>query len=200
MIRLRSMTPGAAAAALFLAWPSAAAAHPAAGPAHGFAHGFLHPLFGGDHLLAMVAVGLWAAQLGGRARWLLPCVFVATLVAGGIGGMGGLAVPAVEAGILISVLVLGALVALALRAPVGVAAAVVAFLALFHGHAHGAEMPAGTSAMAYGLGLTLATALLHLAGIGFAALAQQRVRATAPVLVRAVGAAIGAAGIAIWLL
>jgi urease accessory protein len=190
----------AVAAGLLVLLPATVAAHSGVGPAHGFTHGFTHPLLGGDHVLAMVAVGLWAAQLGGRARWLLPCVFVAVLAAGGMTALSGIALPAVEAGIILSVVVLGIVVALALRAPAGAAGALVALFALFHGHAHGAALPAGLSAAGYAAGFMLATAALHGAGLAFALLAQRGAGTARVPLVRAVGTAIGVAGVAIWLL
>jgi urease accessory protein len=146
--------------------PTAAFAHPGHGDALGFAHGFLHPIGGLDHVLAMVAVGLFAANLGGRALWAVPASFMALMAAGGLLGMAGVGLPYVEAGIALSVLVLGAVVALGARWPVGAAMALVGMFAIFHGHAHGAEMPADASGAAYAAGFVAATGLLHLAGIG----------------------------------
>ena len=147
--------------------PTLAFAH--AGPAghtHDLVSGFAHPIGGLDHLLAMVAVGLFAAQLGGRALWLVPASFVATMAAAGFAGMAGVHVPLAEAGIVLSIVVLGAVVALRLAMPVAAAMALVAFFAIFHGYAHGLETPETASGLLYGLGFLAATALLH--GLGIA--------------------------------
>ena len=145
--------------------PTAAFAHPGGGDAYNFVHGFAHPFGGLDHVLAMITVGLFAYQLGGRALWLVPASFVLAMTAGGALGLAGIPVPFVEVGIAASVLVLGAIVAFGVKAPVAVAMALVAAFAVFHGHAHGAEMPAGGSIAAYAAGFVLATALLHAAGV-----------------------------------
>lgn len=147
--------------------PGAAFAHTGAGAAHGFLHGVAHPFGGLDHMLAMVAVGLIAAQLGGRALWLIPVSFLALMAAGGAIGMAEVRVPYVEAAIALSVIVLGLLVAFRAALPAFVAAAVVGGFALFHGHAHGAELPEGESGLLYAAGFVLATAALH--GLGLAA-------------------------------
>jgi urease accessory protein len=146
--------------------PSAASAHVGIGDAHGFGHGFAHPLGGLDHILAMVAVGVFAAQLGGRALWLVPLSFLAMMAVGGALGTAGLNLPFAEIGIGLSVVVLGLVVAFGLPLPVVAASALVGFFAIFHGHAHGAEMPETAFGLAYGAGFVLATALLHGAGIG----------------------------------
>ena len=154
----------ALAAALTLV-PTAALAHTGIGDAHGFVHGFAHPLGGLDHVLAMVTVGIFAWQLGGRALWLVPATFVLVMaVAGGL-GLYGVAVPFVEFGIAASVIVLGAVVALGVKAPLAVAMGVAGLFAVFHGHAHGTEMPLDAAGAAYAAGFMLATALLHLGGI-----------------------------------
>lgn len=145
--------------------PGLALAHTGHGDAAGFAHGFMHPLGGLDHLLAMVTVGLFAAALGGRALWAVPASFVAMMLVGGALGMAGLAMPFVENAILLSVIALGAVVALNMAPPVLVSVAIVGFFALFHGHAQGAEMPAGASGLGYAAGFVLATSLLHAAGL-----------------------------------
>jgi urease accessory protein len=152
------------AAALTLV-PTAALAHPGLGDAHGFAHGLAHPLGGLDHLLAMVTVGIFAWQLGGRALWLVPGAFVLAMAGGGALAAQGIAVPLVELGIALSVVVLGAIVALGVKAPLAIAMALVGFFAIFHGQAHATEMPLGASPGAYAAGFVLATALLHVAGI-----------------------------------
>ncbi len=180
--------------------PTAAFAHTGVGPTHGLLHGFTHPLFGWDHLLAMFAVGLWAAQRGDRSVWLLPAVFVGTMVVGGLLGVVGVPVPGVEAGILASVLVLGGLIALAARFPLALGVAAVALFALFHGHAHGTEMPAAVSGVAYGLGFAAATALLHATGILVVLAAQATIGERRHTWLRIAGASISAAGLALWLL
>jgi urease accessory protein len=149
-----------------IALPTIASAHPGHDGTSGFIHGFLHPLGGLDHILAMVAVGLFAARLGGRALWLVPASFVVTMAAAGIAGMAGLALPYVEAGIALSILVLGAAIALETTMPVAAAMGLVAFFAVFHGHAHGAEMPETMSGLSYGAGFVAATAALHALGLG----------------------------------
>lgn len=171
-------------------------AHHLPGESNGFASGLGHPIHGLDHVLAMVAVGLWAAQLGGRAVWLVPAAFVILMTVGGALGMAGIHLPMVETGILTSVLVLGVLIAAAKRLPLVASMAVVGIFALFHGFAHGAEMPVSSSAFSYGLGFVLATALLHAAGVGLGL--AMRKRATLP-MIRFAGAAITVAGLCLWL-
>ncbi len=149
-----------------LLFPAAAMAHTGHSHPGGFASGLHHPLSGWDHILAMLAVGLWSAQLGGRAMWLLPLAFPVVMALGGLMGLSGIPLPGVELGIALSAVILGALVLFAARAHVAVAAVVVAAFAVFHGYAHGAELPAGASAFSYGVGFLLATAALHLLGIG----------------------------------
>ncbi len=141
--------------------PTAAFAHTGIGATTGFGHGFVHPLTGIDHVLAMTAVGMFAWQLGGRALWLVPATFVGLMAAGGALGVAGVGVPFVEAGIALSVVVLGAIVALGIRSPVAVAMGIVGLFAIFHGHAHGAEMPENAGGLTYALGFMLATAALH---------------------------------------
>ena len=175
--------------------PAIASAHTGIGATTGFLHGFWHPIGGIDHVLAMVAVGLFAAQLGGRALWAVPATFVAIMAAGGTLGMAGVALPAVEVGIALSVLVLGLVVLAGRRWPLGLAMALVAVFAVFHGHAHGSEMPVDASGLSYGLGFMLATALLHLAGIGLG-IGLGRLAATeGGRLIQASGAAIALAGV-----
>lgn len=148
------------------ALPATAYAHVGAGDAHGFIHGLSHPVSWMDHILAMVAVGMVAAYLGGRALWLVPTTFVLTMAAGGGLGVEGVAVPFVEIGVAASVVVLGLAVALQVSMPVAAAMAMVGFFAVFHGYAHGAEMPADASGLGYALGFMLATAALHVFGVG----------------------------------
>ncbi|HUZ07420.1 MAG TPA: HupE/UreJ family protein [Candidatus Paceibacterota bacterium] len=178
---------------LILLVPTLAQAHPGLpGHTHGFTNGVLHPLTGLDHICAMLAVGLWAAQRGGRAVWLVPATFVSVMIAGGMLGMGGVGIPYIEQGIAASVLVLGLLIAAAVRLPVAASMAVVGLFALFHGYAHGAEMPATASGLAYGLGFVLATIGLHLTGIGLGLAGQKIVSAQ---FVRCLGGAIAACGV-----
>lgn len=135
--------------------------------AGGFASGFWHPILGWDHVVAMIAVGLWGAFLGPPALWMLPLVFPLVMAFGGALGVMGVALPAVETGIALSGVVLGLLVAFAVKAPLWVAASLVGVFAVFHGHAHGTELPDAANPFAYGIGFVVATGLLHLAGIGF---------------------------------
>ncbi|MCG3133400.1 MAG: hypothetical protein HMLKMBBP_00557 [Planctomycetes bacterium] len=170
-------------------------AHPGFG-APSFAGGLAHPVSGADHVLAMLAVGVWASQICGRARWALPLAFVGVMAAGGALGMSGVAMPLVEAGIAGSVVVLGLLVACAARWPLLAAAPLVAAFALFHGHAHGTELPATASATGYVAGFVIATALLHGAGLWLGHAASSRGRSMA---LRVAGAAIALCGVAIGL-
>jgi urease accessory protein len=169
-----------------------AGAHTADGVAGGFISGFLHPVAGWDHVIAMVAVGLWGAFLGRPAVWLLPVVFPMVMAIGGALGVVGLPLPGVEIGIALSAVVLGAMVALAARPPLAVAAVIVGVFAIFHGHAHGTELPQSASPIAYSLGFVIATGLLHAFGIGLSLLTRwphgQQV-------VRAGGGAIAALGL-----
>ena len=177
--------------------PTAASAHIGNGDGHGFLHGFLHPLGGADHVLAMVAVGLLAWQLGGRALWLLPATFMAVMALGGMLAFAGAALPGVEPGIAASVIVLGALVALGVKAPVAVAAAIAGMFAIFHGHAHGSALPNGAAAAAYASGFLSATALLHVGGIGGGALLGRMGEASGLALHRLGGAGVALAGVAL---
>jgi urease accessory protein len=151
--------------AAFLA-PTAALAHTGVGDTSGFMHGFMHPLGGLDHQLAMILVGIFAYQLGGRALWLVPLTFVGVMAIGGLLGVAGIPVPFIELGIALSVIVLGAIVAFGVKVPVAAAMGIVGLFAIFHGHAHGSEMPMDASGLEYGLGFMLATAILHAVGIG----------------------------------
>lgn len=163
----RSLTRGLVAL-IAAAAPAAAYAHPAIGEAAGLSHGFAHPMTGLDHILAMVMVGVLAFQIGGRATWLLPATFVLVMAGGGALGMAGINLPFVELGIALSVVVLGAVVALNIKAPVAAAMALVGFFAIFHGHAHGSEMPENAAGLAYAIGFMTATAILHVAGLALA--------------------------------
>jgi urease accessory protein len=151
---------------LVLLGAPAAFAHPQKGEAVGFLTGFRHPISGLDHVLAMVAVGLWGAQLGAPAIWLLPVAFPMVMAVGGMLGLMGVPLPGIEYGIAASAILLGAAVMFELRPPLGLAAALVGFFAIFHGHAHGTELPPGQSALLYSLGFVIATGCLHALGIG----------------------------------
>ncbi len=162
--------------AFFLAIPcvflsTLAFAHIGVGETPGFLPGLGHPFSGFDHVAAMIAVGLWAAQLGGRAVWLVPLSFVSVMAVSGLLSMFAAAIPFIEGGITLSLLVLGLLIAAAIRLPVLASAAIVGVFAVFHGYAHGSEMPQNTDSLTYAAGFILATALLHLSGIGMAVLA-----------------------------
>lgn len=170
----------------------AAQAHTEAGAGAGFASGLLHPLAGWDHVVAMVAVGLWGAYLGRPAVWLLPVVFPVVMAAGGALGVLGLPLPRVELGIALSAVVLGGAVALAARPPLWLAALLVGGFAIFHGHAHGTELPQAASPVAYSLGFVIATGALHAAGIGLSLATRWPGGAWA---VRAGGAAIALLGL-----
>jgi urease accessory protein len=180
----------AAAAAVLLSLSGTALAHSGHGEASGFAHGFGHPLGGPDHVLAMVAVGLYAALLGGRALWLVPATFVAVMAAGGALGAAGFSLPYTEIAIALSVVVLGLAVALRLSLPTMAAMALAGAFAIFHGHAHGTEMPPDATGHAYAAGFMLATASLHGAGIALGTLAARMT----PRLTQAAGGAIALAG------
>ena len=144
-----------------------AQAHSSQGMADGYISGFLHPIFGLDHVVAMVAVGLWGAILGNPAIWLLPVVFPLVMAFGGVLGVAGVPLPGVEIGIALSAIVLGIMVAMALRPPLFVAAIIVGMFAIFHGHAHGAELPKAANALAYSMGFVMSTGMLHLSGVAF---------------------------------
>lgn len=179
---------------ILVGMPDIAAAHvDDPGFAGGFVTGFTHPLFGWDHVLAMVAVGLWGAFLGAPAIWLLPVVFPLIMALGGVLGILGVSVPVVETGIALSSVVLGSLIAAALRTPLWIAIIVVGSFAVFHGHAHGTELPNATSPISYSTGFVVATGLLHLFGISFGFLAGWP---TGVFAVRTAGAAIAVAGVA----
>lgn len=145
--------------------PGIVHAHIVAGEAHGFVHGLAHPFGGLDHVCAMIAVGLWAAQIGRRTTWAAPLAFVSVMVLGGLLGLADVPLPFVQTGVLASLLVLGLLLAAAVRLSLLASTAVVSLFALFHGYAHGAEMPHGASGFDYALGFVLATAFLHASGI-----------------------------------
>jgi urease accessory protein len=154
---------GLAAILILLSGPAAAHTGGAVG---GLLSGFSHPLFGYDHLLAMLAVGIWGAQMGGRLVWELPIAFPLVMAVGGILGMAGFPIPHVETGIALSVLALGMVIALVLRPPELVALLLIAAFAICHGYAHGAELPSAADPAAYSIGFVVATGLIHVVGIG----------------------------------
>lgn len=167
-------------------------AHEAGDAAGGFFSGFFHPIAGWDHVVAMVAVGLWGAFLGRPAVWLLPVVFPLVMTFGGALGVLGVPLPGVEVGIAASAIVLGAMVAAAARPPLWVAAVIVGVFAVFHGHAHGTELPEAANPLAYSLGFVIATGLLHAAGIALSLLAHG---ARGMHVVRGLGAVIALLGL-----
>ncbi len=179
----RTLTP-----ILLCLYAGAASAHTGHHAATGFTSGLTHPLSGLDHLLAMIAIGLWAAQQGGRTLWAVPSAFVGTMILGGALALTGLALPHVETGIAASVLVLGLLVATRQRWHVGGGMAIAALFALFHGYAHGLEMPQAASPALYAVGFVLATATLHAVGIAAGRIGR--------VAIQAAGVAIAASGVA----
>lgn len=155
--------------AVMLLYSPAIFAHPLKGEATGFITGFRHPISGLDHVLAMIAVGLWGAQLGAPAIWVLPVAFPLVMAMGGMLGLMGVPIPGIEYGIAMSAILLGAAVMFELKPPLVLAALLVGFFAIFHGHAHGAELPPGQSAMLYSIGFVIATGCLHAIGIGIGA-------------------------------
>ena len=189
--------PVMVAAAAIALMPGIALAHTGVGDTSGFSHGFVHPLTGIDHLLAMMMVGVFAWQLGGRALWLVPLTFVLVMAIGGAFGVAGVSIPFVETGIALSVIVLGAAVAFRLSMPVAIAVALVGLFAVFHGHAHGEEMPENAAGLAYGLGFMLATVALHLAGIGLGFLIGRIADERGPAVVRITGGVVAVAGLAL---
>ena len=180
------------AAVLLLCLPAPALAHTGERVAAGLLSGFLHPLTGIDHLLAMVAVGIWGTQLGRPAIWLLPLTFPLVMSVGGVLGVRGVPIPAVEFGVAGSAAALGLMILLAARPPIAVAAVLVGAFAIFHGHAHGTELPGAADPLAYGAGFVLVTGLLHATGIGIGLIDRWPAGALA---LRGAGAVIGAVGV-----
>lgn len=174
-----------------MVWLPVAHAHTDGGTVGGFATGFMHPILGWDHVIAMVAVGLWGAFLGAPAIWVLPVVFPLVMAFGGALGVMGVPLPGVEIGIAISAIVIGGMVAGAIRPPIGVAAVIVGAFGIFHGHAHGTELPTAADPMAYSLGFVVATGLLHLCGIAIGAMTRWSAGTT---VIRALGGAIALGG------
>lgn len=176
-------------AALLL--PSLAFAHVGIGETGGFLHGIVHPFGGLDHLCAMLAVGLWAAQHGGHAIWAVPLSFLGVMALAGAFGMLGVQIPFVETGVVISVLLLGVLIATSVQLPLAASIFIGGLFAIFHGHAHGAQMPTALSGFSYGAGFLVATAVLHACGISFG-IALQKI--ASPTFVRFAGMAIALSG------
>ena len=164
--RRRRPGPGLALAAALASVTSDAFAHAQSGRAGGFLTGFLHPISGLDHVLAMISVGVWGAQLGAPAMWLLPVAFPMVMALGGTMGLLGIPLPGTELGVACSAIVLGAMVLAEARPPLWAAAAVVGVFAVFHGHAHGTELPPGEDGLLYSAGFVVATGCLH--GVGIA--------------------------------
>ena len=187
--RIGFAAPGAIAFLLACAAP--ALAHEG-GSTGGFVSGLSHPVSGADHVLAMIAVGLWGAQLGRPLIWLLPVAFPLVMAVGGFFGLIGLPLPGVEIGIAASAIVLGAMVLAAARPPAWLALALVAVFAVFHGHAHGTELPEGQSGAVYSIGFVISTGLLHAVGIGIGSLHHARGGAA---IVRAGGALVALGGL-----
>lgn len=182
----------AAPVLLSLVWPAVAVAHTGGGDAVGFVRGFEHPISGLDHVVAMIAVGLWGAQLGPPAVWLLPVTFPLVMAVGGTLGLVGVKIPGIEIGIALSAIGLGAAVLFEARPKLAIAAVLVGFFAIFHGHAHGTELPANANAVLYSIGFVIATGLLHAAGIAIGLIHRWPAGKTA---LRVSGAVIAMAGL-----
>ena len=181
-----------AAAFVVTCVPAIAHAHTGVDPVHDLLHGLEHPLSGFDHLCAMLAVGIWATQLGGRSIGVMPAAFIVALAIGVALGMDGVSLPYVEPGIALSVVILGVLVATAAWLPLGVSVAIVSLFALVHGYAHGAETPATASGVFHATGFLVATVCLLAVGVGFGRLMQRQDHAR---FVRAIGVAVMLCGI-----
>lgn len=190
---LESPKSAFALSALFLLIaPMAAQAHQAGGEAGGFVSGLQHPIGGLDHVLAMVAVGLWGAQLGMSAVWVLPVAFPIVMAFGGFLGLIGIELPAVEIGIAASAIALGGMVLAEARPALPLAALLVGFFAIFHGHAHGAELPPGQNGLHYSIGFVIATGSLHAAGIALGLIHRWP---AGRIALRVSGACVAAAGV-----
>lgn len=183
-----------------VAWllaPGVAFAHPGHGEVASLLAGLTHPFNGIDHLLAMTAVGLLAAHVGGRALWTVPATFVAVMALGGLFGVAGLSLPLVETAVALSVLVFGIMILSAMAPPVVAAIGLVGFFAIFHGYAHGSEMPVGSTGIVYGAGFMIATALLHGLGIALGLSLRRFNEAPRRRAMQACGAVIGLIGAAL---
>jgi urease accessory protein len=187
-IAARTASLVALAAVAIVGLNTAALAH-VGGHAGGFTNGLAHPFYGLDHVLAMVAVGLWASQLGRPAIWLLPLTFPVVMIAGALIGWSGVPLPWLETSIAATVIVLGAVIAFALRPSVAISAVLIGLFALLHGYEHGASVPAHGTPLTYGLGFVLATLALHATGVGIGLLVRY------PVALRTAGGAIAAVGV-----
>lgn len=172
--------------------------HTGFGSVSGFESGFLHPISGIDHLLAMVSVGILSAQLGGKSIWLIPLSFVSIMIIGATFGFFGMAIPFVEYGIIASVVVLGLAIAFGHKTPLSLAITLVAISSIFHGNAHGLEMPNNISGIEYGVGFTIATAFLHMTGILINLFIHKVQKKVASLMIRASGAVITIVGIALF--
>jgi urease accessory protein len=176
---------------VLLAWPLTALAHIKGGEALGFSSGVQHPMSGLDHVLAMIAVGVWGAQLGPPAVWLLPVTFPMVMAFGGMLALIGVPLPGIEIGIAVSAIALGYMVCREARPPLWVATVLVGFFAIFHGHAHGTELPVGANGLLYSVGFVLGTGGLHALGIVLGLLHRWQVGQLA---LRVAGAAVAVAG------
>lgn len=174
--------------------PTAALAHTLIGDASSFMHGFAHPFSGLDHVLAMVTIGLFAFQLGGRSLWRVPASFIAAMALGGALGLSGTEIFMSDTAIAFSVFALGLFVALSVKAPMVIAMALSSLFGLFHGYAHGVEMPVGGAGSVYTLGLVFATATLHCAGAATAMLSVLIVRSQALAALRSAGGVVALTG------
>ncbi|MCK5167078.1 MAG: HupE/UreJ family protein [Rhodospirillaceae bacterium] len=172
-------------------------AHTGAGSVSDISAGFGHPIGGIDHVLAMLAVGILAAQLGGKSLWFVPAAFVGMMVVGGLLGISGVPVPFVELGIVGSIIVLGGAIAAGRKIPMSLAMSMVGLVAIFHGHAHGTEMPANISAIEYSIGFIAATSLLHAFGISLIIGARKVAKETASIAIRVSGGSIAVTGAAL---
>lgn len=188
---MKKYSLGAAVAALAVAVPAVAFAHPGH-PGDGLAAGFMHPFSGADHLFAMIAVGFWAAMLGGWARFAVPAAFVSVMMVGAVFGIAGTPIPFIEPAVAASVVALGLLVAFEVKVPVVVASAIVATAAFFHGFAHGTELTDSSRALPYIGGFVVATVILHAAGLALGSLRLSRVSRIAG---RLAGAGVALAGL-----
>ena len=188
----RRLSREALAAIVLLLAATPVWAHEQSGQAAGFLTGLQHPVSGLDHVLAMISVGLWGAQLGNPAVWLLPVIFPVVMACGGFLGLVGVPLPGTEVGIAVSAILLGLVVALEARPPLWVAAGLVGFFGVFHGHAHGTELPAGENALLYSVGFVIATGCLHGVGIGLGVAHRWSM---GRVVLRVAGATVAAAGV-----
>ncbi len=179
-------------ATLFVFIPAVAQAHVVTGDASGFASGFKHPLTGPDHFMAMFAVGLWGAQMGGRSVWVLPVIFPLIMVVGGFIGISGMHLPGIETGIALSILVLGLAIAFAWKPVEWIPILLIGVFAICHGYAHGKELPHAADPADYAIGFVIATGLIHLCGIGVGLALH---KPFAGKLARAIGALIAMGGV-----